>query len=76
MILGDINCRTSTEDDFIDIQPEEQFVVVPDGDDIHINDAIVNNYVNKHRMSEDKIVNENGKQLLNMCKTDNLFMVG
>ena len=26
-------------------------------------------------MSEDKIVNENGKQLLNMCKTDNLFIV-
>ena len=75
MILGDINCRTGTEDDFIDIQPVEQFVVVPDDDDIHINDAIVNNCVNKHRMSEDKIVNENGKQLLNMCKTDNLFIV-
>ena len=26
-------------------------------------------------MSEDKIVNENGKQLLSMCKTDNLFIV-
>ena len=75
MILGDINCRTGTEDDFIDIQPAEQFVVVPDDDDIHINDAIVNNCVNKHRMSQDKIVNENGKQLLNMCKTDNLFIV-
>ena len=23
MILGDINCRTGTEDDFIDIQPAE-----------------------------------------------------
>ena len=77
MILGDIhvNCRTGTEDDFIDIQPAEQFVVVPDDDDIHISDVIVNNCVNKHRMSEDKIVNENGKQLLNMCKTDNLFIV-
>ena len=38
MILGDINCRTGTEDDFIDIQPAKQFVVVPDDDDIHISD--------------------------------------
>ena len=75
MILGDINCKTGTEDDFIDIQPAEQFVAVPDDDDIHISDVIVNNCVNKHHMSKDKIVNENGKQLLNMCKTDNLFIV-
>ena len=28
-------------------------MVVPDNDDIHISDVIVNNCVNKHRMSED-----------------------
>ena len=75
MILGDINCTTGTEDDFINIQPAEQLVVVPEDDDIQMSDVIVNNCVNKQRMSEDKIVNENGKQLLNMCKTDNLFIV-
>ena len=50
-------------------------MVVPGDDDINISDVIVNNCVNKHRMSEDKIVYENGKQQLNMCKTDNLFIV-
>ena len=74
MIIGDINCRTDTEDDFIDIQPAEQFVVIADHDDIHISD-LVNNCLRKHRVSEDKIVNENGKQLLNMWKTDNMFIV-
>ena len=57
MILSGINCRTGTEDGVMDIQPAEQFVVVPGDDDIHISDVIVNNCVNKHRMSEDKIVN-------------------
>ena len=62
IILGDINCRTGTEDDFIDVPQENNFVLAPGDEDLHIDDVIsVNNYVNKHRRSEDNVVNEYGR---------------
>ena len=71
IILGDINCRNGTEDDFIDVSKVNNFVQVPEDEDLHIDDVIsVNNYVNKHRISEDNVVNKNGRELLKLCKTD------
>ena len=76
IILGDINCRTGTEDDFIDVPQVNNFVPAPGDEDLHIDDVIsVNNYVNKHRRSEDNVVNEYGGDLLKMCNTDNIFIV-
>ena len=76
IILGDINCRTGTEDDFIDVRQVKNFVQGPEDEDIHIDDLIsVNNCVNKQRRSEDNVVNENGRELLKICKTDNIFIV-
>ena len=38
IILGDINCRTGTEDDFIDVLQVKKFIQVPEDEDIRIDD--------------------------------------
>ena len=41
-----------------------------------INDVMeANASIQKHRLSDDKMLNENGRELLELCKTTNLFIV-
>ena len=74
MILGDLNCRTGLENDFIDSQLLNSFVITPEIDEIYI-DAIVCEHIHRQRESDDQVINENGKKLLKICKNDNLFIV-
>ena len=74
IVMGDINCRTGTDNDFIDQESSQCDVgAIP----YTIDDAIVAGDVSilKHRRSEDKIVHENGKELLNLCVGNNLCIV-
>ena len=74
VILGDLNCRTGIENDFIDSQLSNTFVTALDIDGIHIDD-IVCEHIHRQRKSDDQMINENGKKLHNICKNDNLFIV-
>ena len=74
IVMGDTNCRTGTDNDYIEQESSQCDVgVIP----YTIDDAIVASDVSilKHRRSEDKIVNENGKELLNLCVCNNLCTV-
>ena len=72
--MGDINCRTGTDNDFIEQESRQCDVgAIP----YTIVDAIVASDISilKHRRAEDKIVNENGKELLNLCVGNNVCIV-
>ena len=74
MILGDLNCRTGIENDFIDSQLSNTFVTAPDIDGINIDD-IVCEHIHRQRKSDDQMMNENGKKLLNISKNDNCLLL-
>ena len=68
VILGNRNCRTGIENDFIDSQLSNAFVTAPNihVDGIYIDD-IVCEHIHRQRKSDDQMINENGKKLLNNC---------
>ena len=69
--MGDSNCRTGTDNDFIEQESSQCDVgVIPYTIDDASNISIL-----KHRRSEDKTVNENGKELLYLCVCNNLCIV-
>ena len=74
IVMSDINCRTGTDNDYIEQESSQCDVgVIP----YTIDDAIVASDVSilKHRCPEEKIVNENCKELLNLCVGNNLCIV-
>ena len=60
VILGDLNCRTGTANDFTVSYSSNTFVTTPDIDEIQIDD-IMCDYIHKQRTSADQVINENGK---------------
>ena len=74
LLLGDFNSRTGTLDDFMEVDPElvEYFDLEHDS-----NAKELFNYYNLplKRANEDKIVNKNGTNLIELCKTTDLKIV-
>ena len=78
MLMGDLNCRTGTADDCIPNDESTNFINIPvDVPTIEIDDIISNGTVNilKSRISQDKLLNEYGRELLAICKSNNMFIV-
>ena len=78
MLMGDLNCRTGTADDYIPNDESTNFINIPiDIPTIEIDDIISNGTVNilKSRISPDKLLNEYGRELLAICKSNNMFIV-
>ena len=78
MLMGDLNCRTGTADDYISTGRSRNFVnIINDDPTIEIDDVINNCTVNirKSRASQDKVLNEYGRELLTICKRNNMFIV-
>ena len=78
MLTGDSNCRTGTADDYIPNDESTNFINIPiDVPTIEIDDIISNGTVNilKSRISQDKLLNEYGRELLAICKSNNMFIV-
>ena len=78
MLMEDLNCRTRTEDDYISTDGSRNFVnIVNDDPTIEIDDVIKNCTVNirKSLVSQDKVLNEYGRELLTICKSNNMFIV-
>ena len=78
MLMGDLNCRTGTADDYIPKDESTNFINIPiDVLTLEIDDIISNGTVNilKSRISQDKLLNEYGRELLAICKSNNMFIV-
>ena len=78
MLMGDLNCRTGTADDYISTGRSRNFGnIINDDPTIEIDDVINNCTVNirKSRVSQDKVLNEYGRELLTICKRNNMFIV-
>ena len=78
MLMGDLNCRTGTADDYIPNDESTNFINIPiDVPTIEIDDIISNGTVNilKSRISQDKLLNEYGRELLAICESNNMFIV-
>ena len=76
--MEDLNCRTRTEDDYISTDGSRNFVnIVNDDPTIEIDDVIKNCTVNirKSLVSQDKVLNEYSRELLTICKRNNMFIV-
>ena len=52
VILGDLNCRTGIENDFIESHFSNSFVIPPELDGIYIDD-IVSEHIHRQRNSDD-----------------------
>ena len=80
MLMGDLNCRTGTADDYIPNDESTNFINIPiDIPTIEIDDIISNGTctvnILKSRISQDKLLNEYGRELLAICKSNNMFIV-
>ena len=64
LICGDLNCRVGTAADFIE-NDYDRYVPLPD--DYEIDEGCQNT-----RSNQDKTINTNGRQLLDVCKMTNL----
>ena len=77
-ICGDFNARTSTAQDFVDIDPsvvEHTGLASDMTDDMIMSDSINVLNIQKVRVNQDKSVpNASGKSLINMCKNHNLLI--
>ena len=77
MIIGDLNSGTSNLNDFIYINERCDELCTPgECERIMTIDDIVslNSNVKRERISDDTNVNESGKELLNICKLNELFI--
>ena len=77
MIIGDLNSRTSNLNDFIDINERCDELCTPGECErsMTIDDVVsLNSNVKRERISDDTNVNESGKELLNICKLNELFI--
>ena len=77
VIMGDLNCRVGTQADFIDTDKSDEYLNLPDTmENISIDDIIEeNSNIARKRTSEDQVINENGKELLQLCRTNNLYIL-
>ena len=77
VIMGDLNCRVGTQADFIDMDKSDEYLNLPDTmENISIDDIIEeNSNIVRKRTSEDQVINENGKELLQLCRTNNLYIL-
>ena len=77
IIMGDLNSKVGTQVDYID-EDNETHLELPDYNylDGSINDVVEQNTnVIKDRISDDVIINENGKELLQLCRSTNLYIL-
>ena len=78
MLMGDLNCRTGTADDYISTDGSRNFVNGINNDSTTEIDDVIKNCalsIRKSRVSQDKVVNEYGRELLTICKSNNMFIV-
>ena len=77
-ILGDIHRRTGEKDDFVETnQSQHDFSTTEEIEFMSIDDIQSRSIavIHKHRSSNDKMTNENGRELLKLCCNNNLFIV-
>ena len=77
LIMGDLNSRVGTQVDYID-EDNETHLELPDYNyvDGSINDVLEQNTnVIKDRISDDVIINDNAKELLQLCRSTNLYIL-
>ena len=77
LIMGHLNSRVGTQVDDID-EDDEAHLELPDYNylDGSINDIVEQNTnVIKDIISDDVIINENGKELLQLCRSTNLYIL-
>ena len=77
-LIGDMNSRTGNLDDLLTFEREiinncETNEVINDYFDLSFFDD--NNIINKKRVNSDKIINENGKALINLCIRNNVIII-
>ena len=74
-LVGDFNARTSNTVDFIDV--EDSFVGMPN-DNVELvgfNGALELLDIPRFRISQDNVINESGKRLIDICRSHGLFIV-
>ena len=77
-LIGDMNSRTGNLDDLLTFEREiinncETNEVINDYFDLSFFDD--NNIINKKRVNSDKMINENGKALINLCIRNNVIII-
>ena len=75
--MGDLNCRVGTQVDFIDIDKSDEYLNLPDiMEKISIDDIIEqNSNIVRNQTYEDQGINEDGKKLLQLCRTNNIYIL-
>ena len=76
-LLGDLNCRTGVKPDYIteDIDTPTH-LILPVNIECTIDNVIEKNMlIVKDQITEDKVLNENGRELLKICQSNKLFIV-
>ena len=77
IIMGDLNCRVRQETDYIESDDGDRFLNLPAQLD-HTNfDGIVddNSCIIKNRISSNIVIIENGRELLQLCRTNKLYIL-
>ena len=77
-LIGDMNSRTGNLDDTLDF--EREVIGNSETNDYaeylcEMNFFDETNIINKRRVNADKITNDNGKALINLCKANNVIIV-
>ena len=77
IIMGDLNCRVGQEVDYIESDDGDRFLNIPSQlDHTNLEDIIgKSSIITKNRTSEDHVTNENGKELLQLCRTNKLYIL-
>ena len=76
--MGDVNCTCRTANDYIPNDESKNFINIPiDVPNIEIDDIISNDTVNilKSLISQLKLLNEYGRELLEIFKSNNMSIV-
>ena len=80
-LIGDMNSRTGNLDDLLYFEreifdnSELDNEVMQDILDINFNFFHNNSIINENRVNTDKIINENGKGLINLCQRTNVIII-
>ena len=72
--MGDFNARTCNKGDFIDADYFLTYHLSLDGS-LNISSKLEKTNLSNHRVSQDKIINNEGNMLLDMCKSNGMLIL-